>query len=1175
MPNTSITQWGLDYASSASPSGTLIAPKYWVPVYDSRIDGLIHSSDLPVSAFSACVNPSATAPTGEIIWNVDGINNRYALSDTNKVFILSGGNTELADPQTLTGPIQSQQWQINQLDGVPLAPHFSATGAAFDPANKTWYTSAAFATVAGDNTPVESGRDKYFQVIDYFPVSADAGDSRLRGMVKCRLNKNIGTVKFNKVALYITKYNASGVESPDEPVLFAECQLKTTVIKTSMGTNGFDELVAEVQIDLHSIEANWADVFFSTSGDYWSRVPEGVYYPERVGIGSFIDSILSPQASLHVRRTRAMVNLGITDAPVARFDFNDTNYHQIEIENTGLVHQTFESDYGHIGLYYSPLNTTIYPDDDNVSLGNDSARFKKLTLWQDGFDIFDYVSYGYLKAYFTGGAGIIKASDNMSMSFETLDYDPAFSELSYIEGADIRKKDATLINYTAKTVYENSYDYIIAADIDESDSIWYGLGTGQTGMTHINIAYALETFTSTDHSWLGKTGKVRIYGRGEIALYGPVVLDALCYTEDDTVQYPYSTLVSRQPSTLMVTSMSSFPANNIIIDASEADASDNPSAAWASIVSGKTDEGEYIILGRIRHSEDLRPLIANASTIGVPALNGLDNITPTRTGILYKSLHVDVIGAYYGQTFDASNNYAEGRVSTIYARELGTTEAANNRSRINRMAISGLINSAGFDFGYIQDDDTGMGNYLYPQDTSESYPTNANYPRYYGLWPKSYVVLGNRHDMIDTVIPGDPIYPTGKSTIDLIATRFMSMTNTLEFVEAFKIQGKYNTNPLGYFPGQNPSDPAYITEVYPGDALTMAGIHKTGTAQITLGDYAEYLDYAYIKNITANSLTLAGALTVGAVAFTKTTEWAPDQNTTGVAPLPAPTTDGPKSSIITDVISMPTNVTSRNYPGYGSINPINTVFLHYQFTNRVVTGYLDMVTTYASSGTGIIRPIYNLATPSCEYVYNNNNITLGANWYWKSDQTLTFTDAIHDMRAGPGTTSKVFNKGQYVIITTNNVNPSTYMRYQHASGENMMYGIVTDYVGSPYSLTIRIIYYRVWNRNSGLYPTIGSMPLTDQVHIITAMPFLLPPPNNRINIDNQTNLTDGILCERHLSRYNNSRTGLYSEVKGVCFSDIGIDANASYGNWAGADTIQQFTYLTIKPDTAHSIDLAL
>jgi hypothetical protein len=308
-------------------------------------------------------------------------------------------------------------------------------------------------------------------------------------------------------------------------------------------------------------------------------------------------------------------------------------------------------------------------------------------------------------------------------------------------------------------------------------------------------------------------------------------------------------------------------------------------------------------------------------------------------------------------------------------------------------------------------------------------------------------------------------------------------------------------------------------------------------------------------------LTLAGILTVGGIQFAKTTTWSPDTTI-----ITNPTTDGLKSSIITDVISLPMDATSENQSG--TTTP-KRVFLNYQFTNRVITGYLDMVTNYSMSGFNIIHPIYNEVTPSCQYAYNTNSITLGRGWFWKAPQTITFIDSDNIQPTG----NRTFNVGQYVVITSTGVSPADYKANQHLgnNNHNMLYGVVTAFSSSPYSIEIDILYYRYWSRASGTYPIAGSVPLTGYLNIITAMPFLLPAPKSRITAGAHPSSTN-LLVQKVYSRGNPE--GVTVPEQGIAFSDIGIDAVTSNGaKFNGIDTIQPFTFLTIKPSSDNSIDL--
>jgi hypothetical protein len=380
MPNTTITRYGLDYATSASTIGTLIAPIYFVPVYDYRIDSLIHDNIIPTSAFSACVNVSATEPTGEILWNTSAAD--YSLSDINESFIISAQDAVSAGNQILN-PVQSQKWQINLKNGIPLSNHWAGTSATFDPdGGPAWNISDDTVLSAGSNaTP--SGLDKYFSVIDYYPVSADTEDSKIRGMVKCRLAKNIGECKFNKVALYCVRQDVYGNIINEEPAFFAECQLKTTVVKTNISNNGFDDVTVDVQLDLHSLSADWADVFFSTSGDYWARVPGGLYYPEKIGVGEFDGDTTEPQATVHIRPQRGSTNVklirwergrnyitrdvadtGITEDRLYNYNLSASNGTQMEILDAG--HGTV-----------APLSAS------SMDLGKNAVRFRNGYLSED------------------------------------------------------------------------------------------------------------------------------------------------------------------------------------------------------------------------------------------------------------------------------------------------------------------------------------------------------------------------------------------------------------------------------------------------------------------------------------------------------------------------------------------------------------------------------------------------------------------------------------------------------------------------------------------------------------------------------------------------------------------------------------------------------------------------
>ena len=282
MPNTIITQTGLEYATSASPWGPLVAIKYFVPVYDYRSDPDLHNgTDTSALDVSASMAYTDTEPTGEIIWNIDEDTTAYSLS-TNDDWCLYTGSETIASAGTdwdITDAVQSKFQPVNLYESAPLSSYISGTDIDLSAGSgDVGVYNAGF--IKGDNdvpTETSASTGRYFPITHFYPVSSGGS---VRGSFKCRLTKNIGRVKFNKIALYAMKVNAAGTEIDALPTLFAEAGLTNSVIKNNFGTEGFDDIVIDVQIQLDTLTSAWGDVYYSTSGDYWASTPGGLYYPE-------------------------------------------------------------------------------------------------------------------------------------------------------------------------------------------------------------------------------------------------------------------------------------------------------------------------------------------------------------------------------------------------------------------------------------------------------------------------------------------------------------------------------------------------------------------------------------------------------------------------------------------------------------------------------------------------------------------------------------------------------------------------------------------------------------------------------------------------------------------------------------------------------------------------------
>ena len=365
MSNTIITNAGLNWITSASTLGPFISIKYFLPVYDYRADPNVHNQ-LITSAIdtSAAMSASDTSPTGEIIYNIDAENHSYSLSETNHYVLSAGGETldESGDPWILTNSVISIPQSINLYDGVPLSDQiYGANGVDALAITNAWEIYGGELSAGSNTVPAETstGTNRYFTVDGYYPTSASG---LLKGSFKCRLSKNIGSVKFNKIALYAIRIDEDGQEIGN-PALFAEAMMTNPVVKTNYGTEGFDDIVIDVQLTISTITSAWNDVFYSTSGDYWNLTPNGLYYQENVGIGDFNDGTVNIPTKLDIR-SKSEKQLRLTR--------NSSQYAELYINSIGQLTLS-GTDSTIQATTISPLTTNVY------NLG--SATFQWSTVY--------------------------------------------------------------------------------------------------------------------------------------------------------------------------------------------------------------------------------------------------------------------------------------------------------------------------------------------------------------------------------------------------------------------------------------------------------------------------------------------------------------------------------------------------------------------------------------------------------------------------------------------------------------------------------------------------------------------------------------------------------------------------------------------------------------------------
>jgi hypothetical protein len=492
MPNVVITQNGLNYVTSAATGGIHIDIKYFLPVFDYRYapeyhDG-VRTSAIPLSAGATSGD---TLPTGEIIYNIDGENNAYSLSPTDDFVIYTNTETitnSASTPWRITGAPQSKVSQINLYNRIPLVSQISGSDVFLSAVNNTIVVNDGSLVIGNNSVPPATSASfkRYFGIVDYAPVLSG---STVRGSVKCRLTGKYGTFKFNKIALYCLAIDdGTGLPVSNTPVLFGEAMIENTIVKTDFGVNtqGFDDVVIDVQIQLQSVNATWENVFYSTSGDYWELTPNGLYYPENVGIGLFSDSLPTPMAKLHIKST--------TEAQL-RLGYDDTNLSELYTTSSGNLQINLLS------------NSSIIPSATNSnSIGTSTYAWKNM------------YSYNFKTA---AGNNFLDTGLNL-MADTIIMFVDNENKYNTVWNADIARYQEDEIFYTDQNISTSAKNLYLIAGASNVSSFYTDVAsiTGQTGLTHKNLIAKLNTNSFTN---LNGLSSINLIAAGGIKTYGNIV----------------------------------------------------------------------------------------------------------------------------------------------------------------------------------------------------------------------------------------------------------------------------------------------------------------------------------------------------------------------------------------------------------------------------------------------------------------------------------------------------------------------------------------------------------------------------------------------------------------------------------------------------------------------------
>lgn len=347
-----VTSAGLKAITSAGSLGPYFAIKYFVPIYNFRIDKTIclgYTSATSAQSISALNLVSATDSnlnnTFEKIYNGQS----YKLSNNKNVvyYDVGVGGINNGGTSNLTGSRQSIPTNTNTLNNMPLSRIVSGTSVSTNTSGAFTVTSTndvsalAFNPLSAATPPISA----FYRVTSYSPKST--GITSASGSFKCKIPAGTGSFKFNGLALYGTKVdnhgfddNGLGVSSFNfKPVLigvalFDEVQTKQDGVG---GINDF-EIKVDLGFDWTTLNTSGATpVYIETN--YWSKMPissttsaDGISYDGDVVLSSSaVPGSWTPRAKLTITdKTKQQLRLNqdelhFVDFQVKRYGLNDTS----------------------------------------------------------------------------------------------------------------------------------------------------------------------------------------------------------------------------------------------------------------------------------------------------------------------------------------------------------------------------------------------------------------------------------------------------------------------------------------------------------------------------------------------------------------------------------------------------------------------------------------------------------------------------------------------------------------------------------------------------------------------------------------------------------------------------------------------------------------------------------
>ncbi len=316
MPQSShifVTSAGINNINTSNLE-PIFAIKYFLPLYDQRVDPNIHTDPLSNETSAIYTSGANVEPLnhdtmiGEKLFNLENSTSAYSFSlNSDFVYNIDGASTSTSG---ITDTTQSQSTFINLLNGLPMSDVVSGDSPeAIGGGDFTFESSILSASGAPDAIP-SVDREYLYDQVRYNPVTSGSGS--IRGTFKCVIPNSVGDFKFNKIALYLQRLDNQGnIIIGSDPLVFGVVTLNQVVTKSKFGSsNTIQQFELDVELDFFLNTSGGTNTAFFTTDD-WVRVPiglnpssatQGLFFANDVAIGTSAggDGSWNARAHLHV-----------------------------------------------------------------------------------------------------------------------------------------------------------------------------------------------------------------------------------------------------------------------------------------------------------------------------------------------------------------------------------------------------------------------------------------------------------------------------------------------------------------------------------------------------------------------------------------------------------------------------------------------------------------------------------------------------------------------------------------------------------------------------------------------------------------------------------------------------------------------------------------------------------